>query len=86
MCGLRRIVLPDWSTIQRYSLLHQRTFRTRSTEDCGKAQKELVYCSRGLAAKYASHGDTIVNRWKKMSREKPQECLLQVDPDLHPDQ
>jgi hypothetical protein len=41
MCGLPRIVLPDWSTIQRYSLLHQCTFRTRSTEIVERHRKSL---------------------------------------------
>lgn len=51
-----------------------------------KYRKSLCTDREDLHRKCASHGDTIVNRWKKMSREKRQECLLRVDPDLHPDQ
>ena len=36
-----------------------------------------------LQRQCASHGDTIMNRWKKKSREKRQTWLLQADPTLY---
>jgi hypothetical protein len=48
---------------------------------------QSLHCDREyLQRSCASHGDTIVNRWKKKSREKRQDCLLQADPTLYQDQ
>lgn len=45
-----------------------------------------IAADRDYLRKRLLHGNAILSRWKKKSRDKREACLLQVDPELYPHQ